>query len=615
MKLRREAREVHTAVDAAMALREPTELRAALEAAAKLRWFKQTSYRWAPWLWRRMRDDLKLRVALRPLLVANLDATSLDEKGAWSSAWKTAKPDLERWLVEVDEADDVEVFRELIQWKLREHWLSYEKTWRALLLAELKKATTPVTRRSALERYDFPAELDEATAIGVYEACGASARKFILSRLPWRAGKLWQSLFDLARRGRDEETAWELYRAQVAPEQWSRDVRELMTRVQSAEELDAELEKRHPRRLEDAGLVLLELAKARKADALPYLQRHVEAVFPRWGWFGRAEGRGLSDLIRLADENAWTVLWARLLQSSATPELWNAEVKRLLPRASTLTARSKLMLLTGAGGEWNFQGFGLAQVQPLSDEVALQMYESAPDLLRGPFRVHLPLHHQHRYAKLLERVLQDDDETLCDYFASRVAMDPYLTGLTVDRLTAHYEAMSLDDGTFIRRATNALSMMPAFVIWNYERLLEQNKLARLLFERSTPLYLGDGRLVRELLESPQIHVQALGWRVLATKDPRAVTLAAQNADLLAPTLLRPLHRRTRLVAFAALDNACAHDEATARRLLDKLRQTLALPDRKYPKEELVGLIGRALGRWPGLRSERERPRVFRREVA
>jgi hypothetical protein len=219
-----------------------------------------------------------------------------------------------------------------------------------------------------------------------------------------------------------------------------------------------------------------------------------------------------------------------------------------------------------------------------------------------------------RLDKLMKRLLAVNDETLLDYFASRAAMDRWAHATTVKQLTQHYEALSTSDGTFIRRATHALSMMPAFAIWQYSQLIERNELARLLFERSTALYLADGKLVRELLESPQIHVQALGFRVLATKDPRAPAIAASVSDLLAPTLLRPLHRRTRAMAFGAIESACLHDEAAGNALMGKMKLTLALPDKKYPKEELVGLMGRVLARWPSLRSAAEAPVVFRREA-
>jgi len=607
----RELREVHGAVDALLA-KKPTgpALRTAVEEAAKLPWFNELTYRWGPWLWRTLREDASQRVALRPFLLGHFSDGAIDAKGRFGTTWALGGKDLERWLAEVDAADDVEVYRHLIQGKLRGAWREFNAQYRKLLLERINAARSTTEKQNALARFDFSAELDEPTALTLYETYGATSRKFILERLPWR-NAFWEKLHQLALRQRDDETAWQLYRRQADAARWEKDVRALITTVRDGDTLVAEMEKRHPNHVGDAGPVFLALAKERGGAALPYLQRHVRAIFPRWGIFGRSEGKSLEALVRLADENAWTSLWARLLQSSATRELWNAEVKRLLPAdVKTLTVQHKLQLLAGAGGEWNFSGFGFAQVQPLTDEVACLMYERAPQLLHGPFRMHLPLD----APKLLAKVLAADDEVLADTFAARVGIGVWHGGgreKAMDALCAHYEAMSLTDGTFIRRATNALSMMPAFAIWSYDRLLEANKLARLLFERSTPLYLGDARLVRELLESPQIHVQALGFRVLAIDDPRAVAMAGGMADLLGPTLLRPLHRRTRLKAFAALERAALSNESAAGSLLSKMKDALSLPDRKYPKEELVGLIGKVLAKWPALRGKNEQPRIFR----
>jgi len=168
----------------------------------------------------------------------------------------------------------------------------------------------------------------------------------------------------------------------------------------------------------------------------------------------------------------------------------------------------------------------------------------------------------------------------------------------------------MNDDEFVARASNALSRMPAFAIWGYDQLLRTNRLARLLFERSTAYYLTSARAVRDLLESPQIHVQVLAFRILSLDDPRARVIASENKDLLQATLFRPLHRRTRLVAFRALENACANDEATARYLLGRMREALTLPEKRYPTEKLVGLIGMVLYRWPMLRNANERPVVY-----
>jgi hypothetical protein len=107
---------------------------------------------------------------------------------------------------------------------------------------------------------------------------------------------------------------------------------------------------------------------------------------------------------------------------------------------------------------------------------------------------------------------------------------------------------------------------------------------------------------------------ALAYRVLALDDDRARILAAGNIDLLLGTLFRPLHRRTRIPAFAALFNGATSLDL-ARRIHDKARQALDLPDLCYPKDDLVGLIGRLLMRWPELRGPGEHPVIHGQEAA
>ena len=105
-------------------------------------------------------------------------------------------------------------------------------------------------------------------------------------------------------------------------------------------------------------------------------------------------------------------------------------------------------------------------------------------------------------------------------------------------------------------------------------------------------------------------VQALAFRILGRDEPRAREVAADNADLLQATLFRPLHRRTRLLAFKALENAASRDEATTRYVLGRMREALSLPEKRYPTEKLVGLIATVLHRWPSLRSPDEAPLIY-----
>ena len=57
-------------------------------------------------------------------------------------------------------------------------------------------------------------------------------------------------------------------------------------------------------------------------------------------------------------------------------------------------------------------------------------------------------------------------------------------------------------------------------------------------------------------------------------------------------------------------NAARGDAGAADRVLRRAREALRLPDTKYPKEQLVGLIGRVLHLRPELRGPRERITVY-----
>lgn len=59
---------------------------------------------------------------------------------------------------------------------------------------------------------------------------------------------------------------------------------------------------------------------------------------------------------------------------------------RSLPEKQVI---ERLLALAGASREWNWPGLGIATVHQLYEAVALQFYERFPDLLRGPFKLHV----------------------------------------------------------------------------------------------------------------------------------------------------------------------------------------------------------------------------------
>jgi hypothetical protein len=623
-RFERQVREVHEALDAVLS-RGPrgVELKRALDEVSQRPWFGAFAYRWGPVVWA---ED---RVLFRPLILAHLGTHSLDAKAKPYLAWVGPEaPRLRAWLEDADGRGDVEVFRKLYEWRLMEGTLGefkgrkHDEVWRAELLRRVRAAKDRAARHTELGKLDLRVgELDEDTALGLYEADAIATQKFILGHLPspWSGDRKrleWRRLLDATRARGDEDFHFKLYRNLIRQDTWRKDVLALARAEQDASRLVAGLEARHiDHHQGTAAEVFVELAELRGEAVLPYIMKHARSAFPRWGFFGPKQAKGLPDLLALCVRQGWWDTWSKLLKTSATAELWDKEVRQLVEdrKRPEPEVRRLLSSLAGSGVEWNFAGFSLANVQPLANATAAALYARFPDLLRGPYRMHASMGYRHALPKLVAAVLAANDEDLLDFLTSRHAMlqlsnrTEELKG-SVELLTRYYEA--LPQGAFVQRAAGVLSMIPAYTLWNYAAILATNGLTRLLFERSTPLYLGSAAAVRDLLESPEIHVQALAFRILSQPEARARAAAAASVDLLQATLLRPLHRRTRLSAFSAMLRAAEHDEATARRLLSRMREALALPDKRYPKEELIGLMGKVLHLWPALREPAEQPRVF-----
>jgi hypothetical protein len=187
--------------------------------------------------------------------------------------------------------------------------------------------------------------------------------------------------------------------------------------------------------------------------------------------------------------------------------------------------------------------------------------------------------------------------------------------VTASQLAKYYQAIrERDEEAFARRAASVLTRIPAYTLFGYHALLRSNDLARLLFSRSLPSFLSSPVAVQDLVEGSDIHVMSLAYRILALRDPRAVKLAGANLDILLGTLLRPIHRKTRLAAFAALANAARSGPEAAKRVLSRARDALKLPNKRYPKAELIGLIGAVLEAAPELAGPREKPVIYRRAV-
>lgn len=577
-----------------------------------LTWF------WGPELYRRN------RVVFREFILAHF--SDVERSDTWPQKrvpWTGHAARLESWLTDVRGHRDIMLARRLWRWKFaKERWGIDDAAWCRELRQQYQAARGAAAQGLVLDEFDDWFQLDEPTAHALYTTNRRCA-KFLLKHLPMRFNfwgnekrEMWRQLIDAALQAHDDELAFALYRRQVDLKEWQRDIEQLAQKTSEPGRLNDELLKRHP---EGWGLKLgdgiLALLRHRGRDAMPYVRAKLDSIVG--GWYGSEP----DPFLALARERGWWDLWAAVVRAASNPKVFNTEVARVLDDKllDEHTRVERLRALAGVSQEWNWPGVGFARVHSLQDDMAAQLYARYPKLIRGPFKPHIVPRWWQGGPRLLAAAQAAGDDELVDLLASRYvtragyafawnrAERDVVLKVASELAQALQTLREHDEALFARRAANILTQIPAFAIFNYDQLLRTNDLARLLFVRSFAAFLSLPEAVRDLIEGSEVHVQMLAYRVLAQPDARACQLAAACLDILLGTLLRPLHRKTRLAAFGALANAAQVDKESAARILGRAREATRLPDKKYPKEQLVGLIGQVLHAWPELRGPREQP--------
>jgi hypothetical protein len=515
----------------------------------------------------------------------------------------------------------------LQHWKYaaRRGWGIDQDRWHAALVEAYRVAPTAAARTIVLDEFDGWFRLDEPTAVRLYDTDRGSAT-FILNHLPvsyWSKDRrvMWEQLGALARTYGDEKLFFALYRKLMPVDRWEREVLMLAEAVVERTELNRVLENRHLEGygIERAGTVL-RLLERRGRDVMPYVRLKLEETIGGWG-----KDKEASWFIDLSERKGWWDLWCATARTATNRKLFNACVRKLMldQALGDEVRRERLTALAGVSREWNWSGLGLARIHTLDDDLAGLVYARYPDLVRGPFHANVTPTWWHGFPNLIQAAQVANDHDLVDTLASRYATRISWSRMrgsqkldaadkTTSELAAYYQSIRDHDAVeFSRRASNVLTRIPAYATFNQGLLLRTNDLARLLFVRSLEQYLEVPQAVQDLVEGSNIHVMMLAYRVLALPNSRARILAAANVEILLGTLLRPLHRKTRIAAFQSLANAARHDQTIARRIHDRAREALKLPDKKYPKAELIALIGGILAAHPGLAAAIEWPLVYR----
>ncbi|RAL22427.1 hypothetical protein DL240_11310 [Lujinxingia litoralis] len=551
---------------------------------------------WGPALYRRH------RALFRGFILRRFRSAGYDPgRGAWRSApWHGEyEEELERWLQLAESLEDAEMFRRLYRWRLSDGEPIGPRAvgrWRGELCAHFVDARGRGARLRVLERYDQPFELNEASARCLYEADAEAARDYIaarLARVPVHRRRLWIQMRREARRRGDWPFARELYRLQVSPAQWRRDVEAMAHHVGDPSELVGWLEEHHPQGMfEEKGEVFLMLVRTRQVDVMPYVRRHLGEVFRGVG--SAAVMRAFLD--EMARRNWWGV-WAQVLRQWSSQPAYEREVVGLLHdhELADRSRRRRLQLLGRVGDE--------AEVHPLSDATAVALYDRYPGLVRGVFAERVMPTAVQGYSRLLARAMEANDRELIDRMAARQLTETPRFGVvevvrTMERLTQYYRGELDAPRAFAKRAVRILSGLDAEVRWRPGRLLEKNPLARLFLVEALPAYLLDEAWIGALLRAPAWYVRRAACEALCLGEEQLAGRRARQCVRQAMPGLGGRHRAERRWAARAVARGVADAESArdAIWVAQAVLETETLGGRV--DGELVRLIAILSERWP-----------------
>jgi len=489
--------------------------------------------------------------------------------------------------------------------------------WASELATRYAAAGSLEERARLLAEMDRPYTLDEAAALVLYVGHPELASGFIQRHLPRgrRAEDVsppWQQLMAQALAGQDIPLYFALYRIQAPAEQWSRDSARLAEQTAEPERLIAELERRHPQRWRpDVGVHLAVLALRRGKDLLPYLLAHAADV-----WSPRRRD-GYEQMIDLARRHGWWELWGLLLRAAGTAAEYDREVLALVedvhaPEADT---RQRLWLLAGVDAAVELP----ARFKQIRETTLAALYQRFPDLAREAFQAQIEPTPQRPLTGLLQLAIARHDDALIDALAARLAVRVERSGaerlLRTAALAEEYlRTCGPDPVTLGRRVVSILTRISPSAMRAQRELLRRNPLTRLLLDRAADACLASSEAAAELLQAANPHVRALAVRMLAGNDARGSVLAQQHLEILLGCLERALPRTAARQAIRVLDRI-ADQPARAQRVAQWARGMLERSHWSGPKEELAGLLGRQLARFPLLRQTQEQPVVYRREAA
>lgn len=475
--------------------------------------------------------------------------------------------------------------------------------WNRELLALARSDSPDEQVRRAVHRRALPQlwiTLEEKTALALYCRNPSLFRDFIRdhARQDWSlAGGRFRKLRDETARQGDMELHWALFRQFASEAEWQREVQRLLHEDLPPDQVVAELQRRHVNGIWTFNPThLIDILEKYGPAVLPYLQGLLPAL-------ARRDARRMLRVAeRLGDED----LYWRIFFTVSDQRQWHQSLLALLARSlDDEELQRELQRRTPPDAH-----FGWWQLDP---EVAKALYLRN----RQRFRPFLERFILEPSLELVQLATQAGDEEFLDFLTFRALgyltqlhyrafpqeqnvvwgarPDPSarqlweeLSQVLVGRLERlHAEAPE----TYVRHAANALGRIAPYTLWSVGKQLEGNPVLAYLASRHRDAWRRSPRGMRELLESPNIHVQIIGLDMLADGGDDAAQRVVENLPMLQALLLGRARKGTKRKVLACLEQAARQGPAFAEKMLPALENALDLRGRRaIPERILVSYV-------------------------
>lgn len=414
----------------------------------------------------------------------------------------------------------------------------------------------------------------------------------------WDSGN-YDNLRRAARQQGNEDFAWFLFCHTASTQQWEAEILDLIRQQVPAHQILGELEKRHLATDPDDNFYpylppnsAVRLLESYGNVVLPYIERYA----PRF--WGKDIGKLVKTLELLADDATFWRIFFKFHYSDAfnMVQYWNEHLRRLL-NDTTLSNKALRAALDLCAPPYRSSGRWPSVQWQLQKDIARALYQRTPALF-APWLQQV----QHADLALFQAAEQQHDEEFLDFLtyrmlhqlanmAYRAFRKPdshfnryYKWDMQSERQKYDAAAQPLLDRfarlvresphTYVRHAAAILSHFEEQNAWSFRQECNNQTPLAYLVKQHHETWRQSPDAMRELLESSNQFVQAIGVEILAEGGANAAWRVRENLPALRALLLGRANLRLKKRTLLALEHAAQQQPDEAAPILSLLEEAM-----------------------------------------